>query len=182
MDNQQEQGGGVMDGLGGGSYGSPMYNFAGSIIEMTSSEELLFRLECNLSGVNVLSDGKTAKMGEALMNNKGVKDIMMVVKSVCDKAGVMSHYDTNEVKALMEYLNDCLARVLMLNKVNYGFTNPSGRDLVVFMCNNTSFAVIKRGFEGGERRFWKGSQIDYNIKGGNVGGEKRGIFGGIFKR
>lgn len=71
------------------------------------------------------------------------------------------------------------SRVLFKKKSSVPST--SGGDMVVFMSVNTAFSVFQRGFEGGERRFWKGSIIDanYNMKGG---GEKKGVFGGLFKK
>jgi hypothetical protein len=166
---------------GSGSYSNPMYNYAGSIIEITDTEALFLRLESSLRGVVINGRGEKVTQGEPLLNDDGVKDIVMIMRSIGDRASVMSHFDTNEIKALMEYLNDTLAKVLMMNKVNYDITNPSARDLIVFMCNGTAFAIIKRGFEGGERRFWKGSQIDYNVK-STDGGRKGGWLSGIFKR
>ena len=179
MDERQQDEGGF-EGLGSGSYSNPMYNYAGSIIEITDTEALFYRLENSLRGIVINSKGEHVIQGEPLLNDDGVKDIIMIMRSIGDRASVMSHFDTNEVRNIMEYLNDTLSRVLMMNKVNYSITNPSARDLVVFICNGTAFAIIKRGFEGGERRFWKGSQIDYNVK--SDSGKKGGWLGGLFKR
>jgi hypothetical protein len=173
--NEYEDNGAM--GMGGGSYSNPMYNFAGSIIEMTDSEDLFGRLENNLRGRVTTSGGQMVTSGSPLMNDKGVKDIVMIMRSFGDRASVMSFFDGSEIKVLMEMLNDILARTLMLNYYNYGFDNPSGRDLVVFMCNACGFAVIKRGFEGGERKFWKGSQLEYSVK---SNAEKKGVFSGLF--
>jgi hypothetical protein len=135
------------------------------------------RLETNLRGLVLDSSGNKTLSGEPLMNNKGIKDVMMVMRSFGDRASVMSFYNTNEIKMLMEMLNDTLSKLLMLNFHNYGFVNPAGRDLVVFMCNASGFAIIKRGYEGGERRFWKGSQLEYSVK---TNQERRGMFSGLF--
>ncbi len=175
---ENEQNNGMFNGTG--TYSNPMYNFAGTILEMTDNEDLFFRLECNLRGTIANPKGGIDRAGDPLMNEKGIKDVVMLMRSFGDRSSVMSFYEEAEIKMLMEMLNDTLARLLMLNKINYGFTNPSGRDLVVFMCNACGFAIIKRGFEGGERRFWKGSQVEYNVK---TGGEpKKGLFSGMFKR
>ncbi len=179
MINNQEDNNNADMGLMGGSYANPMYNFAGSIVEMTDNEDLFYRLESNLRGKAINPEGQERISGSPLMNEKGVKDIVMVMRSFGDRASVMSFFDANEIKVLMEMLNDTLSKMLMLNRKNYGFNNPSGRDLVVFMCNACGFSIIKRGFEGGERRFWKGSQLEYSVKSNN---EKRGLFSGLFKR
>lgn len=175
-----EDQGGFIPGQGNPSYSNPMYNFAGTILEMTDNEDLFFRLESNLRGQIVGHKGGINTVGEPLMNEKGIKDVIMLMRSFGDRSSVMSFYSEADIKMLMEMLNDALARLLLLNRINYGFNNPSGRDLVVFMANACGYAIIKRGYEGGERRFWKGSQLEYNVK---TGGEpKKGLFSGMFKR
>lgn len=162
-----------------GTYSNPLQDYAGSILEMTDNEDLFYRLECNLRGETTHKRGGRNPSGQPLMNDKGVKDVVMVMRSFGDRASVMSFFSKNEIKILMEMLNDILARTLMLNGINYGFTNPAGRDLVVFMCNACGFAIINRGLEGGERKFWKGSQLEYSVKSNS---EKKGLFSGLFKK
>jgi hypothetical protein len=172
-----DDGGGLPNVPVGSTYNNPLGNY-GSIVEMTDTEELLYRLELNLGGKDILN-GVVVDSGVALMNGKGIKDVMMIVKSACNRVEIMSHFEKKEIMLLMEFLNDSLCKCLMLNRINYGFSNPSGRDLVVVMANFCIYAVISRGKEGGERRFWKGSQQDINIKGKQ---EKGGLFSGLFKR
>lgn len=177
----QDQGGLDLSSIGNGSYSNPMYNFAGSIVEMTDTEELLYRLECNLKGMIINNKGEEIKVGKALLNDEGIKDIIGIVRSAGSQSSVMTEFEGNEIKVIMEYLNDTLAKTLMVNRINYGIYNPSARDVIVFMANACTFAIIKRGFEGGERRFWKGSQQELTIK-GNEPNKKSGIFGSLFKR
>ena len=171
-------GGGFSPPPDAGFYGNP-YSNTGSIVEMTDTEDLLFRLQVNLSGKVVERGGEVRDVGNPLMNSEGIKDIMMVMRGFSDRASVMSNYDKNDIRVLMEMLSDVLSKNLLVNRVNYGFVNSSGRDLVFSTCIFYGYAIIKRGFEGGERRFWKGSQIDYRI---NSPDKKGGFLGGIFKK
>ena len=173
--NTDEGGSGVLP-IGGGFYPNPM-NMYGSIGEITDTQELMYKLELNLGGKDLVNN-VVVDRGDPLMNSKGIKDIMMVMRSFCDRVEIMSHFEKSSIKMLMEYLNDTLCRNLMLNRINYGFDNPGGRDLVVSICNFSGFAIINRGKEGGERRFWKGSINEQMIK----TDDKRGFLGGLFKK
>ena len=168
----------VPDQAGVGVYSNP-YTSTGSIVEMTNTEDLLFRLESNLRGEFVNSSGVPVKVGGSLMNSEGIKDVMMIMRSFSDRASVMTHFTNKDIMMLMEFLNDVIIKALMVNRVNYGFNNPSGRDLVLSACNFCGFSIIKRGLEGGERRFWKGSVIDYNVR-SSTDAKKGGVFSGLF--
>jgi hypothetical protein len=164
-----------------GSYSNPLYNFAGSIVELTDTEELLLRFEMNLRGEMINNRGEPVKVGESLLNERGVNKIIGIVRSIGSQSSVLSDFERDEVKVLMEYLNDTLAKDLMVNRVNYDIVSPSARDDIVFMSNACAFAILKRGFEGGERRFWKGSQQELTIKGDSQQKKSGGILG-LFKK
>lgn len=179
---QDEPQGGSPLGYGGGSYSNPMYNFAGSITELTDTEALLLRLESGLRGELVRDDGSKLVVGERLLNENGIGKIISVVRSAGSQSSVMSDFERGEVMVIMEYLNDTLAKDLLVNRVNYGIVSPSTRDSVVFMANACTFAILKRGFEGGERRFWKGSQQEVTFKGDSSKRSGGGLFSGLFKK
>lgn len=187
QDEQREQddGGAGYGPFGAGSYSNPMLNYPGSMLEMTDNAGQLRKIEQNLRGVVLDDNNQIIVKGEPLVNEKGVQDIMMIMSSVSDRAHAMSHFESDEVKNIMEYLNDTLSTMLMVNgsrnpSACYGIKNPTARPQIVFVCNNVAHAMIKRGFESGERRFWKGSQIEYNVKSDQKRGG--GWLSGLFKK
>ena len=50
-----------------------------------------------------------------------------------------------------------LAKDLMVNRYEYEIDSPSARDRIFFTALTTAFITMKRAFEEGDRRFWKGS-------------------------
>ncbi len=96
----------------------------------------------------------------------------------------MSNLNKQEVPILMDFIADTLARDLMVNRKKYNIRNAAARDKIYFIVLSTSFICMKRAFEEGEKRFWKGSQqeITTRIEGapGSSGGRGKGLLGSIF--
>jgi uncharacterized protein (DUF2236 family) len=90
----------------------------------------------------------------------------------------MSNINKNEVPILMEFIGDTLARDLMINRHKYAITNHASMDKIFFTALATTFVTIKRGFEEGDKRFWKGSvqEIHSRIEEGN---KKNNIFSAL---
>ena len=80
----------------------------------------------------------------------------------------MSNLNKDEIPMLMGFLGDTLARDLMINRVPYGIRTFASRDKIFFTALTTSFITMKRAYEEGDKRFWKGSvqEIQTTVSGG----------------
>jgi len=157
---------------------SPMNNYAGTIVVMTNPSGELRKLELTLKSMVEDSKGNFRIIGEPLMNELGVNSVLGQVQSIVNRNTIMSNLDNHEVSALMEFVGDTLARDLMMNRETYGIKSSASRDKIYFSSLSSAFVVLKRGFEEGDKRFWKGSQQEITMRNDGMQ-QKKGLFGRV---
>lgn len=138
-------------------YMSPMQQYGSSIILMTNPESELQKMELTLRSMRLDSEGNPVAAGEPLMNDKGVSSILGTVQSIVNQVTIMSNLDNDEIESLMMFLADTLVRDLMVNRVTYKIKSFAAREKIFFTCMSSAFITMKRAFEEGDKRFWKGS-------------------------
>lgn len=147
-----------------------------SIQMLTNPENDLYKLELTLRGMVLDSNDEPKLAGEALLNDKGVCSMMGHAQSLVSQTTIMSNLDSKEIGIMMEFAADTLAYDLMINRKMYGINNPAARTKIFHHVLSKSFIAMKRAFEEGDRRFWKGSQQDIRTVVQNDS-QKKGIFG-----
>ena len=159
-------------------YMSPMHNFGSSIVTMTNPDDELYKMELTFRSMYLDNKGGVHQAGDPLMNDLGINAVIGVVQSIVSRVTIMSNLSEDDVPKLIDFLGDTLARDLMVNRVNYGIKSFSARDKIYFSALSTAFVTMKRAFEEGEKRFWKGSQqeIISRVEGGQ---QKKGFLSGL---
>lgn len=166
-------------------YSSPLHNLAGSIILLTNPENELHKAELTMRSIIQDKDGNLRATGDPLMNEQGVGSVIGQAQALINQVTVMSNLNKNEIPMLIDLLADTLARDLMVNRKKYEIKNVAARDKIYFIVLSSAYICMKRAFEEGEKRFWKGSQQEITTRiEGYSGGQKRGgllgsIFGGL---
>lgn len=145
-------------------YQSPMYNHGGSILILTDPEDELYKMELTLRSMRLDQKGQPVVAGEPLLNELGVGSVLGQVQSIVNQVTVMSNLSEAEVRLLIDFLGDTLAKDLMLNRVKYDIRNAASRDKIYFTALTSGFICMKRAFEEGDRRFWKGSQQEVTFR------------------
>jgi hypothetical protein len=164
---------GMMPPMGGG-FMPPRDNISNNIYRMTQVDEEIHRLKLTFENKVEDSQGNVRSLGEPLMNDLGINEVLGILGIIMNRNTVMSNLETWEIQSLMEYLSDNLARNLMMNRVRYEIKTPTARDTIYFSSLMGAFVVFKRGFEEGDKRFWKGTQQDITMR--NEGGsQKKGM-------
>jgi len=153
-------------------YASPMHQFGSSILLLTNPENELYKMELTFRSMKLDKEGNAIQSGTPLMNDEGISSVLGVVRSLVSQVTVMSNLSKSEVPALMDFLGDTLAKDLMVNRVRYEIASTSVRDKVFFIALSSTFVTLKRAYEEGDKRFWKGSVQE--IHSSVDGGQKRG--------
>lgn len=138
-------------------YASPLHTMGSSIILMTNPENELLKLEWTYRNIYVDKDGNEHNLGSPLMNDIGINSVIGTVQSIINRITIMSNLNKHEIPLLIDFLADTLARDLMRNRVKYEIKNESARDRIYFTALSSAFMTMKRAYEEGEKRFWKGS-------------------------
>lgn len=153
-------------------YASPMHQFGSSILFLTNPENDLYKIELTFRGMILDREGQPKKVGDPLMNEKGISSVIGQMQSVVSQNTIMGNLDKSEILALLDFLADTLAKDLMTNRINYDIKAGSARDKIYFSALTTAFVTMKRSSEEGERRFWKGSvqEVHTRVEGANKKG------------
>lgn len=139
-------------------YSSPMYNYGSGIVLLTNPNTEIRELELNYRCAVLDEDNKLKYYGKPLMNDIGIKSVIGQVQAIVNKMTVMNGFEKGEIISLVDYLGDTLAKDLMMNRLNYEIVSETARDRIYFAALTTSYITLKRAFNEGDRRFWKGSQ------------------------
>lgn len=138
-------------------YASPMHQYGSAIIMMTNPENELHKMELTFRSVKLDDQGNPHPTGDPLMNDYGVSSVIGTIQSLVNQVSIMSNLDKQNISNLIDFIGDTLAKDLMMNTKKYGITSPTARDKIYFTAISTSFVTLKRAYEEGDKRFWKGS-------------------------
>ena len=157
------------------AYQSPMYNYGSSIILMTDPSNDLYKMELSLRGMVLDSQGKPRRVGKPLMNDDGINSILSQTQAIVNQITIMGNLSPRDIPILIEFMGDTIIKDLMVNKLKYEITSLEARDKIHYIALATAFVCMKRAFEEGDRKFWKGSQQEITTR---VEGQKQnqGIF------
>ena len=156
---------------------APMNQYGSAILTLTNPESDLYKMELTLRSCILDKDGKPKSAGDPLMNEKGITSIIGQVQSIVSQTAIMSNFNKTDVPVLMDFLNDSLTQDLMMNSTKYDIKDAGARTKIYFMIMTAAFVCLKRGYEEGDRRFWKGNQPMESrvfVEGQNQ--QKRGLF------
>lgn len=153
-------------------YQVPMHQWGGSMITLTDPSDELRRMELTLRNAVENEDGQVVLLGDPLLNDEGINRIMGMVRNTVSRITFMSNVKDNDIMMLMDFLGDTLAKDLMVNRMRYGIKDGSARDTIFFNILTPSFISLRRAFEEGDKRFWKGStqEITNRLEGQQQGG------------
>ena len=145
-------------------YQSPMHNFGSSIILLTNPESELYKMELVWRSMYADKDGNVKSVGEPLMNDLGINSVLGQIQTIVSQVTVMSNLNKAEIPMLIDFLGDTLAKDLMMNRKSYDIKTPAARDKIYFTGLTGAFICMKRAFEEGDKRFWKGSQQEITTR------------------
>lgn len=141
-----------------------MHQYGSSILLLTNPNTELNKMEMTFRNAKVGKNGEVVQIGEPLMNESGISSIIGVIQSIVSQVTVMSNLDMREIGIIMEFLADTLAKDLMINRKAYQIVSATARDKIYFTALSTAFVTMKRAFEEGDKRFWKGSVQEITTK------------------
>ena len=153
MEEEQDDGQGIRTS----PYMSPMHMYGSAIITLTNPEDELYKLELTFRSARLDKDGEMVQYGAPLMNDQGIASIIGMVQSIVSRDTVLSNFNKPDIEMLMLFLNDSLCRDLMINRIKYKITDTASRSKIFFSAMSMAYITLKRGFEEGDKRFWKGS-------------------------
>jgi hypothetical protein len=158
---------------------TPQSQYGSSIVQMTNPEGEIIKMELSLRNQILDDDGKPLPIGAPLLNDLGVSSVVGQVQAIISQTAIMSNFDKREVPMLVLFLADTLAKDLMINRIAYNIQTKAARDKIYYIACASAFICLKRGFEEGDRRFWRGTQQEIRniVEGANQQGLLQKVFG-----
>jgi len=160
---------------------APLNTYGSSILLLTNPDNELYKMELTLRSMIETKDNKVRQIGEPLCNEQGVCSIIGQTQAIVNQVTVMSNLTKHDIPIMMDFLGDTLAKDLMMNRIGYDIKSPASRDKIYFASLATAFICMKRAWEEGDRRFWKGSQQELRtvVEGQQ---QKKGMLAGLWSR
>ena len=160
-------------------YNTPMHNFQSAITTLTSPEDELYMMELELRSMSVDGEGNIKQMGDPLLNDTGIRSVLLQVRATMSRVAIMSNLNDKMVSELTLYMAESLAKDLMMNNTVYEIKNVSARTKIFRMVNTNVYIALKRAQDEGERKFWKGSQQEITTRIDGGGKQGKGLWGAI---
>lgn len=143
---------------------NPMYNYGSAIMSMTRTDDVITQVEMMLRNQRMDSEGNVIPSGEPLLNERGINSVLGFLQALSNQITVMSNINKGDIPILIEFVSDPLIKDLMINMHTYDIKNAAVRDKIFYTVLSIIFVSLKRAFEEGDRRFWKGSVQEIHNK------------------
>jgi len=156
---------------------APMNQYGSAILTLTNPESDLYKMELTLRSCILDKEGNAIQAGEPLMNKIGITSVLGQVQSIVSQTAILSNFNKSDIPVLMDFLNDSLTQDLMMNSNKYEIRDAGARTKIYYMVMTSAFVCLKRGYEEGDRRFWKGNQpMESRVFVDGQTQNKRGLF------
>jgi len=130
------------------------------LIEQLSPDKIIENIKLILEGSIRDEYGEIKKIGDPLMNQKGVNNLMISIRSVVNINTIMSAIREEKINEFMIDLMDEIIDDLTLNWKEYDIKNKSNLDKIEGIIKRMAYPAFMRSKEGGERIFLKGVTVE----------------------
>jgi len=161
------------------NYMSGSSNDINSLLEkLTNPENAIGEIELRLKGKKINEKGEEVQVSEPLMNDEGVANMIVLVRSMVNQVMFMSNLTEEQISNLIMELGWDIIKDLINNKKKYE-VKEHNRSKIVSIILYPSYEAANSALENGFRRFLKSGIIEttINTQGNPVG--KTGKGGGV---
>jgi len=149
------------------AYQSPLMALGSSIITLTNPEDEISKLELTFRNVSPDKKGNLVPLGPPLLNEDGVSRMVGLTQSFVNKVLVLGDTPEKEKMEILLSQAETVITELMLNWKRYGInpvTRYSTRKTIITEIMNMCIITVNRSTKEGDRRFWKGSTMEYTTR------------------
>lgn len=126
-----------------------------SLVKETRPEKVIDKIEHILKGEEYNEKEETwEKKYDPLINNVGIRSIMIDVKAVVNQNTILSNLRDDEIRNIIISLGDTVIMKLMMRREEFEVDYAELSSIVYLVCN-MSYMALKRGYFEGERKFLK---------------------------
>ena len=124
-----------------------------ALVEQTNPSHILEDVEQKLRGKKPMMDGSYQKIGEPLMNEKGIGRMIFTLSSVVNQNTILYHLENQEIGNIIVRLSNDIIDDLVLNWQDYGIVDKILLDSIVDAVIFPAFASLKRAWKQNEKNW-----------------------------
>lgn len=149
--------------------------------DLTDVEPDIKEVEELLQGKKVNVLGEVTQTCEPLCNSEGAANMVRLMKAMVGRITLMSNFEDEQVRIMVEELGADIIEDLTFNKVRYEIKHPKAISTIVDLVLMKAFACGMSAMENGTRRMLRGTTMEttINTQGMGMGGKKSGGLGSI---
>ncbi|MBU0958578.1 MAG: hypothetical protein KKB31_01405 [Nanoarchaeota archaeon] len=134
------------------------------LVEQTNPKRVVKDIILRLRGLEESPDGTLVKVATPKINEIGQDNIWFILDSHINQNVILSHLEEEEIRKIMDGLQDDLVDDLCLNWKEYGITKKTDLDTINNSVLMNIFMALKRA-EGQNEKNWLGKISVENITG-----------------
>lgn len=123
------------------------------LVEQTNPNKVVDAIMLRLRGMRKNPDGSENSIGEAKMNEIGIKEIWFKLDSFINQNVILSHLDKKEISNIMNALSKSLVLDLQLNWREYGIKKKTDLDAINDTVLINIYLSLKRAEGQGEKNW-----------------------------
>ena len=144
---------------------NPIAEYNDGVLKLVDQSQELYNIELKLRGKRLDINGQETQISEPLCNNLGVQRIISLLEgSGMNTGNIMTHYEKKHIQNVLTLIGTTLIYMLGRNRINFEIENDSIRDSIFTIVITACHATLHRSWEGGERKFLKGSQHEITTR------------------
>lgn len=124
-----------------------------ALVEQTNPSHVIKEIELSLMNKEEMPDGTIKKLGEPLMNDRGVNRMKFIMRSIINQNTILSHLKDAEINKLIMEKADNIIDDLTLNWKEYGISDKMMLDHIVDAVIMPAFFALKRALEQNEKNW-----------------------------
>lgn len=151
------------------------------LTELTNPEQDIYEVELSLKGVEINNKGVQVRKSDPLLNDKGVANMIRLMRSMVSRVMYMSNLEEEDVRTLTIALGEQIVFDLVRHKKEYEIKDSDDMTTIRTIITYKAFEAGMAALENGFRRFLKSGIIEttVNTQGQGLKGGKGGGLSGI---
>jgi hypothetical protein len=131
--------------------------------ELTDPEKEIYEVEMSLKGLKINAEGKEERTTDALLNDKGVANMIRLMRAMLNRVTYVSNLDEEDIRALVIQLSYQIQDDLIMHKKEYNVKDTTDMTTIRTIISYKAFEAGMTAMENGFRRFLKQGIVETTI-------------------
>jgi len=131
--------------------------------ELTDPEKEIYEVELSLKGLEINEDGKKERVTQPLLNDKGVANMIRLMRAMLNRVTYVSNLQEEDIRALVVQLAYAVQDDLIMHKKDYDIKDTTDMTTIRTIITYKAFEAGMSALDNGFRRFLKTGIVETTI-------------------